>query len=206
MSRSTRTRCLAAGLAAAALAAAGAGIVSAATTGTDPCGNPVTFVQPFTSFGDSDVYVAVPGGSFEPSAPKFTLTGGAAVAKGNESYYVNSKSAGYSLSMPAGSTASSPAMCIDRFYPTFRMFGLNSGSASSTLRVDMYYKNSAGNVKTKNVGSFTASGTWKPSPILAFDTSGLGWSKATMATFVLTVVGSGSWKVDDLYVDPTKHR
>ena len=130
MGRMVRTRSLVTGVVAAGVLATGAmaGVkIGAATIGTDPCGNTVSYVQPFLSWGDSARYVAIPGGSFEPTASKFTLSGGAAVASGNEPFFVNRSTDAYSLALPAGTSATSPAMCVGVFYPTMRGFAVNTG-------------------------------------------------------------------------------
>jgi hypothetical protein len=180
--------------------------VGAPVIGTDPCGNTVSFAQPFLSWGDSATYVALPGGSFEPAAPKFTLTGGAAVVSGNEPFQVNDAGDTHSLALPAGSTATSPGMCIGVFYPTMRGFAVNTGSPWSTLRVDVVYGKNSGMQNTITLGSFAGSGAWQPTSILGYKASSLGSTgNGQIVNFKFTVVGAGSWKIDDFYVDPTKH-
>src|SRR3954462_2174724 len=61
--------------------------------------------QPFARFGDNASYTPVPGGSFEGGNGGWSLSGGAKVVSGNESFNVVGGS--HSLSLPAGATATS---------------------------------------------------------------------------------------------------
>jgi len=208
MGRMVRTRSLVTGVVAAGVLATGAMAevkIGAATIGTDPCGTTVSFVQPFLSWGDYSTYVAIPGGSFESATPTFTLAGGAAVTGGNEPFSAGGFGA-HSLALPTGSSATSPAMCVGVFYPTLRGFAVNTGDPASTLRVDALYRTTTGIQKQVTVGSITSTGTWQPTKILAFNVGSLtSTGNGQMVNFKFTVVGAGSWKIDDLYVDPIKH-
>src|SRR5207247_1856058 len=97
------------------------------------------------------------------------LSSYAKVVNGNEPYYVNAAGDHFSLSLPAGSTATSPAMCVAVYYPTIRMFAMNTGDPRSTLRVDVLYKSSSGKLSTQTAGRFTGTGQWAPSPVLRFN-------------------------------------
>jgi hypothetical protein len=195
---------LAATLVAAALTASA--LAANGIAAKDPCGNTVMFTQPFKPFGDPATYVAVPGASFESGAPAWTLAGGAAVVSGNESYRVAGPTDSRSLSLPAGASATSPSMCIGPMYPTLRLFGLNTGNPTSTLRVDLLWTNTGGIPKVFLAGRFTATGSWQPSPIVLFNPNMLGPTGGMTVKFKLTVEGAGSWRADDMYVDPARHR
>src|SRR5687768_6423400 len=87
--------------------------------------------QPFSPWGDFNFYELAPNGTLE-STNGWTLTGGAKLVKGSEPFAVTGRLGQYSLSIPAGATATSPAMCIDDARPTFRFFGrATQGSAAS---------------------------------------------------------------------------
>ncbi len=95
--------------------------------------------QVFSPWGDQRDYVLAPDGGFEPGGSGWSLDGGAAVVAGNESYYVNSANDSSSLSLPVGSTATSPAVCVGLDTPVFRMFARNTGDPSSRLQVSVVY-------------------------------------------------------------------
>lgn len=67
-------------------------------------------VQPFLPWTDSGYYFLAPGGSFENSLTGWTAKSGAKIVSGNESYYVNSHADSHSLSLPNGSSATSPLL------------------------------------------------------------------------------------------------
>jgi hypothetical protein len=69
------------------------------------CPDPTT--KPFSAWGDYAKYAFAPNGGFESGSGGWTLTGGAKVVSGNESFYVHGARERYSLSLPPGSTAKS---------------------------------------------------------------------------------------------------
>src|SRR5437764_3907121 len=74
------------------------------------CGNQIES-QPFAPWGDYSSYTPVPGGSFEQGTVGWLLSGGAAIATGNESFHVGGARDSHSLALPTGSSATSPASC-----------------------------------------------------------------------------------------------
>ncbi len=168
-----------------------------------------TMVQPFatTPWADTDSYFLAPGGAFEGSLTGWTVKG-ARLVHGNESYYVNSTQDKQSLSLPSGSQATSPSVCVTTQTPDLRIFVLNTGSASATLNVNMTYTNMQGKATTVTVGSLTGSSSWSLSPQISFlqnimplvNSNGQTW-----VNFGFAPVGKGGqWQVDDFYVDPIK--
>src|SRR5947209_3117450 len=97
-----------------ALAAVGAGSAQAATTaGQCP---PATLSHPFA--GDSRWYTLAPGETADNFAGTgWVLTGGAKIV----TQTLADGSIGSVLDLPAGSTATSPGMCVDSSYPLARM-------------------------------------------------------------------------------------
>src|SRR5437588_6018346 len=130
------------------------------------CGNQV-YSQPFARWGDNNSYTLVTGGTFEAGSLPWVLSSGASVAAGNESYYVNASSDRNSLSLPSGSSATSPAVCTSIYHPTLRLFVKNTGSASSRLRVEVLYPALLGGVQLARLGDLGGTSTWQPSPALS---------------------------------------
>lgn len=159
---------------------------------------------PFAQFGDFNAYTPVPGGSFEAGTAGWTLTGGAKTVSGNESYYVSGPGT-HSLSLPAGSSALSPASCTGLDHPSMRFFVRNTGSSSSRLIVQAVYPTLLG-MATTNVGEVSGSSRWQPSPALSlFLTNVVGTlslSESTVAFRFVPADNSGNWNVDDVYLDP----
>jgi hypothetical protein len=165
--------------------------------------------QAFAAWGDGHNYVLAPDGGFEAGASGWSLSGGAATVAGNESYYLNGAADSRSLSLPAGSSASSPSICMSLDTPIFRMMARNSGDPASRLRVEAVYK-LLGLVRTKTVSNVAAGPAWAPTQQMS--------TVLTLATIVGTLIPSsiqiriypldskGTWQVDDLYIDPYARR
>jgi hypothetical protein len=163
----------------------------------NPCGS--TMSQPFAQFGDNQSYTPVPGGSFESNAAGWTLKGGASVVSGNEPF---AASGSHSLSLPAGSSATSPFMCVGALSPTLRMFGFAS-SSTAPLTVQVLTKNLFGVLTLLGVGVvYPGHTTWSPtSSGLFLQSLGALLTNTTNIAFRFAPV-NGSWTIDDTYVDP----
>lgn len=159
----------------------------------------------FSPWGDQHNYVLAPDGGFEARGSGWQLNHGAAVVKGNESYYLNDADDSRSLSLPAGSSAVSPPVCMAIDTPSFRLVARNSGDPSSQLRVEAVY-NLLGLVRTKTAGTLSAGSAWAPtqsvSTVLTLSTL-VGTLIPSAIEIRLTPLGSGGrWQVDDVYIDP----
>ena len=153
--------------------------------------------QPFAAYGDYNSYVLVPGGDFKPGGVPWLLSGGASVRNG-------------SLSLPAGSWATSPADCTSIYDPTVRLFIRNTGSSSSHLVVQALYPGLLGSVQTATVGEITGSSSWSPSPAMGLLTenllSTLSLGQTVIAFRFHPADSSGSWSITNVYLDPFGRR
>ena len=167
------------------------------------------FEQPFQNWGDSDYYLLAPSGSFEAGAPDWTLSGGAAV--GSPGSPIVPASSGYALALPAGSSATTPPICVDSGSPYSRMFAyttVRNFKQKSTLKVDLIYTDNSGRLTTKQVGVLPEEPYWDatqqltlPKPVtIRPDANG-----SLSVRYRFTPLYSTAWKIDDLYVDPRKH-
>jgi hypothetical protein len=187
-------------LGAAALALLATAPVSQATTSASTC-NYGAASHPFATWGDPASYTLVPGGSFEAGAPGWTLGGGARILAGNESFYVHSALDRYALAIPPGGSATTAPFCVSLLRPTIRLFVANGGSSTSRLRVRVVYRGLLGILGVLDGGTITAGPAWKASPIMLATLNAPLGTKA--AQFVFTPADStGTWRIDDLYVDP----
>jgi hypothetical protein len=193
-----------------ALVTAGGGtLASAAPAATTTGCGPQLFEQPFLRWLDPMHYVLAPDGAFEQGATGWKLSSGARVVSGNEPFRVRGAADARSLSLPSGSSATSPAMCIGVDAPTVRLFAVNTGSVLSTLRVDVTHRNLLGLTVTTPVGIVAGGSSWQPTlplPLLANVLSlNVLANRTTQVSFRFTPQGSsGGWKIDDVYVDPFK--
>jgi hypothetical protein len=159
----------------------------------------------FGPWGDQRNYVLAPDGGFEAGASGWQLNRGATVVEGNESYYLNDAADTKSLSLPTGSSAVSPAVCMEIGTPSFRLVARNGGDPSSQLRVEASYK-LLGLIRTKTLGTLRAGSSWEPTQSQS--------TVLTLSTVVGTLIpsaieirftpldSSGQWQIDDVYVDP----
>jgi hypothetical protein len=202
---------LAALASAAAMTASAAPSAKAASLGL-VCPNPT--YTPFATFGDRYNYAATPDGGFENGAAGWTLTGGAHVVTGNEPWMVGGAGQSHSLSLPAGSSALSPPMCIGLFSGHMRLFGQNTGAAASNLRVQIIYNGGLGGIlgsltralRISDQGTLVGGKPWAPTsniPML----SGVLPLLTQSVQFKFTPLSTGgNWRIDDVYLDPLMHR
>lgn len=192
-------------LAAIAAPAAQAGVL--VTTTTSCADQP--FSQPFIPWLDYANYVLAPDGGLEAGAAGWTLTGGAAVVAGNEPWSVRASGDASRLDLLAGSSATTPAMCVGLEHPALRFFVRRSdGSPLSSLRADVLFEDAAGDVHAVTIGAVggLAASSWQLSAPMAVVANLLALlpGDRTPVAFRLVPQG-GAWQVDDLYVDPYKH-
>ena len=166
--------------------------------------------QPFLPWLDAGSYFLAPGGDFESGLTGWTTEGGAKIVAGNESSYVGSKTDSHSLYLPAGSSATTPTMCISLDSPDFRVFVQNTGSLLTLMNVTVNYTDAAGKSHSLLLVPMPGLAKWSlslPELILANITSILSSNGQTSVSFTFTPVGIGTvhWQIDDLYVDPIKH-
>src|SRR5208283_5878208 len=90
-----------------------------------------TLVPPFLKWEDSNYYSLVPGGSFEAGEPAWTLSGGAKVAPGSETFAVTGTLGKSSLSLAEGASAQSPVICVEPNDRTFRFFARSEGTSAN---------------------------------------------------------------------------
>ena len=193
-----------------ALAAAGASPARAGGESLLGCGYEP--VHPFLRWLDPLPYVLLPGGDFESGAAGWKLSGGARVVDGNESFFVTAQSDSHSLLLPAGSSATSPPMCMGLVLPVVRLVS-SGGALLSYLQVDAVYTDAGG--RQRSVTLLPAplpTANWAPSlqmlqlggAINALTLNGLTTEISLRFTPRGGLFGSGTWRIDDVYVDPWK--
>jgi hypothetical protein len=160
--------------------------------------------QVFMPWNDVANYTLNPGGSFEPGTAAWNLNG-AGIVSGNEPSNIGSSSDANSLSISDGGSATSAEICVGVGHPDIRFFS-NASSSNATLKVQVLFEDSAGNVQTLPIGVVTGSSGWSlgaPMPIVA-NLLPLLPNNLTPVRFSFSASG-GSVQIDDLYVDPYKY-
>jgi hypothetical protein len=148
--------------------------------------------QPFAPWLDPASYELAPGGDFESS--DWSLSGGATRVPGSERFAATGALGSWSLSLPAGATAQSPATCVDAAYPTVRFFTSGTGLVS----VSVVYGN-----LVLPAGVTVAAGGWSPSLVSLTSSALVGAASDGSAQVSLRLTSLlGDVHVDDVYVDP----
>jgi hypothetical protein len=161
--------------------------------------------HPFARWLDNSNYVLAPGGTFEGAVDGWKLTGGAKVVAGSESFGAHGAGEKNALSLPSGSSATTPQVCVGVLDPTMRYFAANDGGLLSLMSVSILFYPPSGGVITLPLGVNVGGKAWAPSLPTLVTANLLGvlnGGKATVA-FRFTPIGLGAkWRIDDVYVDP----
>jgi hypothetical protein len=152
----------------------------------------------FLPWNDHAFYMLAPGGSFEPRAPDWSLTGQARVVTGNEPFHIGSPDDKRALSIPAGSSATSPPMCFSPGDWHFRFVGGGNGRVHVTVRV----QGLLGVLSILDGGTVTTNGTWRPSPRVSLLVTNIGGLLTTKSISLRFTATNGTVQIDDVYVDP----
>jgi hypothetical protein len=168
-------------------------------TATDCTDSALT--QPFARYGDRASYKSV--GSFEGGTDGWALSGGAKVVSGNESANVRGAGDSHSLLLPAGSSATTPEVCVGLNEPTLRFFTRKNSGLLSAMAVTVHVQTSLGIWLELPIG-VDLGGSWHPSlPMLVVaNLLPLLPPDRTAVKFTFRPLLGGSWQVDDVYVDP----
>jgi hypothetical protein len=173
------------------------------------CGHEAS--HPFMRFLDPLPYTLAPDGGFENGAAGWQLTRGARVISGNEPFDLSGDGS-RSLYLPAGSSATSPPMCVQLLLPIVR-FVSSGGGFLTYLQVEGVWKDARGRERSIPLlpGALPTGNRWSPTlPMLQLggllDALSLD-DLTTEMSFRFTprgLFGGGNWKIDSIYVDPWK--
>ena len=189
-----------AGVAATAVLAP-AGTADAATA---PCAGE-SLSQVFADWGDRSWYFLAPDGSFEDASTAWSLSGGARVVDGSDPFRLGGKGDRKSLSLPKGASATSAPFCIKRDSRTVRW--VQRGSSGGALAVEVVHADSRARTPGQTLEVVRGRGQWQPSPEVKIPLYGTGAQGNGYAIVALKLTAlTGTWSVDDLFVDPRQRR
>jgi hypothetical protein len=184
-------------LAAGAVALAGTAAPASAGLGLS-C--PDATSKPFVPWADYANYAFSPNGGFESGATGWTMSDGS-VKSGNESFYIHSTADKYSLTLPAGASATSPPMCISLFSGKMRFVA--RGDSGAKVKVQIVYRGLLSSILgILDGGSYSVGTSWKPSPEIGMLGGTLPLLTSSVS-FRFTASG-GAVSIDDVYLDPMK--
>jgi hypothetical protein len=159
--------------------------------------------QLLSSLGDSNLYAPLPGGTFEDGGQGWSYNN-ASVVSGNEPWNVVNANDSQSLNISAGGSATSPVVCVDSTFPSFRFFADSNGNGNSgKLTVQARYTTSTGFSGTQWVTGLSTGqySSWAPTPSVALG-SQVPVGMTVNVQLVFTASNASSWNIDDVLVDP----
>ena len=156
--------------------------------------------KPFTLWSDYANYAFSPNGGFESGSTGWSVSGGKVVS-GNEQFNIHSSADKYSLSLPAGASATSPGMCISLLSGKMRFVA--RGDSGATVKVQIVYRGLLSSVLgILDGGTYSVGSSWRPSPEVSM-LGGVLPLLTSSVSFRFTAVG-GNVSIDDVYLDPMK--
>ncbi len=178
---------------------------SATTTTTTPvvvgaCGYELT--QPFSAYGDTATYYLAPGGNAE-TGTSWKLSGSASVATGKGILGLGTRV----FSLQAGGAVTSAPFCITADAPTMRLSVRDPGVDGAVLRAEVIWTSADGKVFTIPVARIRSdrAGVRLVDPIFLIANLVPLLTQTVTTKIVLRFTSeSGSWQVDDVYIDPFK--
>jgi hypothetical protein len=158
--------------------------------------------HPFTPWGDTSSYCSFPNLGFESGSAGWTLSGNASVVATNEPWHVSGAGM-HSLQLGPGASALSSPLPVSLLDPYLRFFARSAG-ANGSLHVQVYFRGLTGNLTgLLNFGSLSAGGyaSWQPTQKV-LSALALPLLTSTAQVQLTSQAKSGSWQVDDVYLDP----
>jgi hypothetical protein len=176
-------------------------LAAPAAASSSGCSSPPVS-KAFLPWGDLNDYFLAQGGDFE-STGGWTFSGGARLVSGSEPFGATGKPGKTSLSMPDGSVALSPALCLTPDNPSIRFFARAAQGRGASLRGEAVVIKPAAQV----IGLGTVEGTvpWSPAEPMASGVGDVLSDPGRKLSLQLRFTADrGTWQIDDLFVDPQK--
>ncbi|HEY4236756.1 MAG TPA: hypothetical protein VGM45_05405 [Gaiellaceae bacterium] len=158
--------------------------------------------HPFTNWGDRGSYCAFPNLGLESGRTGWALTGSTSVVSANEPWHVSGPGT-HALQLGPGATALSSPLPVSLLDPWIRFFARSQG-ANGPLQVQVVFRGLLGNLTgLLNFGTLSPGGfaNWQPTPDV-LSTLALPLLTSTAQVKLTSQAKSGSWQLDDLYLDP----
>jgi hypothetical protein len=157
-----------------------------------------TFARVFKPWNDSRLYTLAPGGDFETLAEGWTLEG-ATVAADSSPFVLGAALGVSSLELPAGATALSPPICVERGFPSFRLAARTVSTDRAVVKVGVVYADG----RVKKSGRLKPAADWAVTRKLSLAQGRFRVRRGESALVQLRfAVTAGTARLDDVYVDP----
>jgi hypothetical protein len=167
----------------------------------EPC-EERTFARVFKPWNDRALYTLAPAGDFETPADGWTLDG-AVVAADSSPFVLGSALGASSLELPAGATALSAPICVERGFPSFRLVARSVSADQAVVKVAVVYADG----RVKKAGRLKPAADWAVTRKLSLAQGRFRVRRGESALVQLRfAVTAGTARLDDVYVDPRFHR
>jgi hypothetical protein len=157
--------------------------------------------QVFARYGDLNEYQLAPNGIFAGAS-----TAGWALLNAKMTPFGPGlvSGDGHSVAIGGGGMLITPSICVGTTTPTLRFMVRRHGGSGGALFAYVLWQDSAGNLNDTYLGWTGASSTWSPSNPVDVSALPLWQSGSTLPIRLelIPVLGSGSWSVDDFFLDP----
>jgi hypothetical protein len=111
------------------------------------------------------------------------------------------------LAPPAGAAAVTPATCVNVGAPTLRFFARSTGGLLPLLKVDLLYREGAFGLVPVPVGVVLPGSAWRPTlPMLTMSVAAAAVAGGEAPLALRFTAVSGTWQIDDVFVDPYARR
>ncbi len=168
------------------------------------CGD-IDVSQVFMPWGDNDYYAPVPGGAFEGSLSWLAEGAPALVPEGSPFEVGGEKSSG-AVRLALGDSITSPAMCVNRYYPHVR-FTARSNGPGSRLKVAALWTDKNGKPKVTKLDEQHESryrGWGISGKVLLKGALPKEERVHDLRLRFYVDGGATAWILDDVYIDPYK--
>lgn len=168
---------------------------------SEPCADR-EFARVFKPWHDRSFYTLAPGGDFETLAEGWTLEG-ATLAADSSPFQLGAALGASSLELPAGASAVTPPICVERGFPTFRFVARSVADEQAVLKVQVLYANG----RKKATGRVKPAAEWAPTRKLSLAQGRFKIRRGRSAQVQLRfAVTAGTARLDDVYIDPRMWR
>ena len=141
------------------------------TPGEDELNCPTGGTQVFAPWQDYANYMLAPNGGLESGTTGWSVSGGTSVVYGNQPFF---RSGTHALSLPSGSSALSPVVCLGKDQLFLRMFGKDVGGADRGLRVRVVWYGLLNSVLgISDFATFAPGQSWAPTGKVSSSGGGL---------------------------------
>jgi hypothetical protein len=158
-----------------------------------------TTTTAFSAWGDTNPYFLVPDGAFETTPASWSTRSASKVA-GNEPWKVAGSAHASSLKLGQGAMAATAQFCVASAEDALRLFVKAPGVAGTQLHVHIDVVSGVNRATNDYDISGSTSG-WAPTQRIMLpdirDSSG-----KQNVTITFTVVGTATWYIDDVMIDP----